>query len=119
MTSIVAAIWLASAVSTGCGAYAQLAARYGVSVMGFSSPISVSPQPVLPDGKPWLILNPRQEVFKVSDGFSHVFYVDTSEHRAWIYRTGGIAGVSEWYGPVSTAGIDLASCTPSPAPPAA
>ena len=46
----------------------------------------------------------------VADGFGHVVYVNRKLGQAWIFRTGGIGGASEWFGPLVVDATRFAEC---------
>ena len=90
-----------------------LVSTLGVRFGGFSQTVPEAAQS--PAGK-WSSENLIKRVIKsphiVSDGFDHVVYVDLALEQAWIHRTRGLVGVSQWFGPVPVARSDFASCVP-------
>ena len=88
-----------SANAAACPASAALAERYGISFSGFDKPIPATSEPNTAGGGPYLRVAIASPVI-VSDGFKHTVVMDTATKKAWILRTGGFAGVYEWYGPV-------------------
>lgn len=60
-----------------------------------------------PDDVVTQIVAPSQAV---SDGFGHVVYVNRKLSQAWIVRTGGIRGVSEWFGPLAVEAARFSEC---------
>ena len=102
----------ANVVFAACPFACQLIEQYGISFSGFAKPL------------PRAAGNPdrsarAQEMVRivltdsartVNDGFLHAALIDAAQRQAWILRTGGFAGVYEWYGPVSIDKPDLTGC---------
>lgn len=101
------------APALACPELDALARRYGISFSGFDTPIPAVKGPAVPEGK--LLRLPLGYPEIVSDGFRHTVLFDTATRKAWILRTGGFAGVHEWYGPVEVGGAKLEHCRPEPA----
>jgi hypothetical protein len=97
-----------SSSAWACSAGNTLVKQYGVSFSGFERPIPrAQAAPPLDD----LIAVVLPDNSRVSDGFEHTAYIDPATKRAWILRTGGFIGVTEWYGPVDASAERLAGCS--------
>lgn len=110
--TVVAAL-VSSANAAACPAAAALAERYGISFSGFDKPIPASSEPTTAGGGRYLRVPIASPVI-VSDGFRHTAVMDTVTKNAWILRTGGFAGVYEWYGPVDVGDASLEDCVSEP-----
>ena len=94
-----------------CEPVRALIREYGISYAGFEKSLPVAEAPKWAD---W----PREEYRfmalpkkdNVRDGFNHSVLVNVKLKKAWINRTGGFAGVHEWYGPVAIDVSDLSRC---------
>ena len=99
-------VWSApSPAIVGCAARDAILRAHGVSYSGFKTTL---PPVAEPDKSRW----DKGDVLRVSldsgtvqdelasDRFFHTAVINKSLGQAWIHRTGGIGGVSEWYGPV-------------------
>ena len=94
-----------------CAVRDALLQKHGVMYGGFKTPL---PRTTEPERSGWnkhdvlhVSLNSNdipEEI--VSDRFFHRAVVNKSLGQAWIHRSGGVGGVSEWYGPIS---LDVAS----------
>ncbi|MEW6762860.1 MAG: hypothetical protein AB1437_18740 [Pseudomonadota bacterium] len=105
-SAIFLTILLATAGASACPVSEALVERYGISDGGFLSPPPLATSRAAPSL--FRIALPTSNL--VSDGFRHTFFVDRQANRAWIRRTGGLAGVEEWYGPVDVKADSLAEC---------
>lgn len=101
------ALLLLSSSAWACSAGDSLVKHYGVSFAGFEKdvPRAKPPQP-LDD----LVEVPLPDKSHVADGFHHTAYIDPVKKKAWILRTGGFIGVTEWYGPVNASTEKLVGC---------
>ncbi|TFW00614.1 hypothetical protein E4K72_15360 [Oxalobacteraceae bacterium OM1] len=103
-----------SAPQAQCRLADTLVRDYGISFSGFDKALPrvlqapQPPAPVLDLALP----NSRGDV---RDGFEHRALVSLPQREAWIHRTGGFAGVNEWYGPVPVAPASLEGCAPASA----
>lgn len=113
-------IFLAIAATTSvtnafaCPVSDALAKRYGISFSGFDTPIPAAAQEPAGSGGSRLVRLPLPSAYLVSDGFQHTVVLDTAAKKAWILRTGGFAGVREWYGPVDAGDATLEGCRIEP-----
>jgi hypothetical protein len=103
-----------SANAFACPVADKLADRYGISFSGFDTPIPSTQEPDARASGP-LVSLPLREATMVSDGFRHTVVLSPASKKAWILRTGGFAGVYEWYGPVDVGDMPLADCRPAAA----
>ena len=99
----------------GCGARDAILRAHGVSYSGFKTTL---PRVAEPDKRRW----DKGDVLRVSldsgtaqdelasDRFFHTAVINKSLRQAWIHRTGGIGGVSEWYGPVVLSVASYENC---------
>ncbi len=97
---------LLGANASACPVSTALVERYGIGDGGF-----LSPPPLATSRAPaslFKIALPKSNL--VSDGFAHTVFVDRGANRAWILRTGGLAQVREWYGPVEVSADSLDGC---------
>ena len=110
MKQIVLTIALATGAGEAgaCPALDALAERYGISFSGFDKPIPAATGPAAAQGERLRL--PIPDAGMVSDGFRHMLLFDTATRKAWILRTGGLAGVHEWYGPVDVGDARLEDC---------
>jgi hypothetical protein len=113
-SAIAASLVLCSAHALACPLSETLAERYGISFSGFKTAIPAAGAPDTSDGA-FLRVTVRDDS-KVSDGFRHAIVMNTGTRKAWVLRTGGFAGVYEWFGPVDAAGASLEHCTLEPMP---
>lgn len=97
-----------------CPVADKLADRYGISFSGFDTPIPSTQEPDASASGP-LVRMPLRDARMVSDGFRHTVVLSPAAKKAWILRTGGFAGVYEWYGPVEVGDMPLADCRPAAA----
>ncbi len=109
---------LLSANALACPAVDKLIERYGISFSGFDTPIPATQEPNAAASGPFFRM-PIREAVMVSDGFRHTVVVSPAARKAWILRTGGFAGVHEWYGPLEVGEAALEDCRPAAAPLAA
>ncbi len=100
---------LLSAQAGACPDLEVLAKRYGISFSGFLTPIPAAKRPAFSHDGRLLHLQVDSPAF-VSDGFRHKVVFDSATRKAWILRTGGFAGVREWYGPVDAGDARLENC---------
>jgi hypothetical protein len=110
------AIALTSLLSTSaaaCPLTDWLTQRYGVSFSGFTQPISKAKEPFLDPAASVRIVFP--DATHVADGFRHTVVLDVASGKAWILRTGGFAGVREWYGPIDAPAMSTTTCRIEPA----
>jgi hypothetical protein len=95
----------------GCEPLHALIREYGISYAGFEKKLPLAEAPNWAD---WpredyrLMALPKKD--HVRDGYNHSVLVNAKLKKAWIYRTGGFAGVHEWYGPVTIDAGDLRQC---------
>ncbi len=84
-----------------CEAASALIREYGISFAGFEKGLPVSEAPRLGewDRQDYVFVSLQKKAL-VSDGFSHSALINAKLRKAWIYRTGGFAGVHQWYGPL-------------------
>ena len=106
---IAATTCVANARAGTCPEVELLAKRYGITFSGFITPI---PAVTLPDvSKQGRLLHLRiVSPDLVSDGFRHKILFDSATRKAWALRTGGFAGVRQWYGPVDAGAARLENC---------
>ena len=94
-----------------CEPVLALIRDYGISYTGFEKSLPAAEPPKWTD---WpredyrLIALPKKD--RVRDGFHHSILVNAKLKQAWVNRTGGFAGVHEWYGPVAIDAVDLKQC---------
>ena len=94
-----------------CEPVHALIREYGISYTGFEKSL---PPAAPPKWDAWpredyrFMALPRND--RVRDGFNHSILVNAKLKQAWINRTGGFAGVHEWYGPVAIGVVDLRQC---------
>jgi len=98
-----------------CPELDALARRIGITFAGFTSPIPVAAGPDGSGTGRMLQLRLPAPTF-VSDGFRHKVLFNTASRKLWILRTGGLAGVREWYGPVDAGDDRLENCQDQPEP---
>jgi hypothetical protein len=96
-----------------CPELDALVKRYGISFSGFARPIPAVKGPGALDAGRLLAVS-YPEI--VSDGFRHAILFNARTRKAWILRTGGFAGVREWYGPVEVGEARLENCHSAAAP---
>jgi hypothetical protein len=107
-----------SAAYSACPAAYALVHAYGISSSGFDKPLPKSePQDRngIPDSNVVMLPLWRDQPV-VHDGFQHSAWINRKTKQAWIVRTGGFAGVREWYGPVVVENLDFSGCEIGPAP---
>lgn len=117
----VATLMLCSATAcAACPAGDVLVERYGISFSGFAKPLpraAVDPERARrAEGLVRIVLPDKART--VNDGFQHAALIDKAHRQAWILRTGGFAGVYEWYGPLDVAELNLDGCRLEPVAPA-
>jgi hypothetical protein len=49
----------------------------------------------------------------VSDYFEYAALIDVTNRQGWVYEYGGLAGVSNWYGPVEVDPVLASKCGPA------
>ncbi|WP_374361777.1 hypothetical protein [Pseudoduganella danionis] len=104
-----------TAVPQACPLAEDLVHRYGISAIGFEHELPAAEVDFGRNDERVLRL-PLNGRGALLDGFIHRAYVDTLSKQAWIQRSGGYAGVYEWYGPVSVDLGLLAGCADAKAP---
>lgn len=114
MIAFAIAATMGAANASACPELDALAKRYGISFSGFDKPIPATTRPAVAEDS--LLRLPVGYPEIVSDGFRHTVLFDAATRKAWILRTGGFAGVREWYGPVDVGDSKLENCRPEPAP---
>lgn len=82
--------------------------RYGISFSGMEKDLPRTTAPVAMNRLPSMPLPNGNG--QVRDGFEHRAFIDRERKLVWIKRTGGFAGVREWYGPVALDNADIADC---------
>lgn len=95
-----------------CAVADALIDKYGISFSGFTQTLPRVSLPAEQQSRPQALLTlalPNQNGH-VSDGFSHTALINIEQKRVWILRTGGFAGVYQWYGPVALPAADFAGC---------
>ena len=95
-----------------CAVADALISQYGISFSGFTQTLPRVSLPAEQQSRPQALLTlelPNRNGH-VSDGFSHTALINTEQKRVWILRTGGFAGVYQWYGPVALPAVDFAGC---------
>lgn len=101
-----------------CPAADHLIRTYGISYSGFDKAVAKSEaqdkNKTLPADIVILPLWRDQPL--VPDGFKHTAWINKKTRQAWILRTGGFAGVREWYGPVAVENVDFTGCATEPVP---
>lgn len=95
---------LAMAGLQACPLAEDLVRRYGISATGFEREIPAEAAN-FGGGDERVVQVPLNGRGAILDGYSHLAFVHTLSKQAWILRSGGYAGVREWYGPVT---VDLA-----------
>ncbi|NIA54450.1 hypothetical protein HAV22_12480 [Massilia sp. TW-1] len=113
MKNLVAAVSVAILCShaSACPLSKSLADRYGITFSGFATPAAAAPDTAHGGTYVRVVL---PDVAYVADGFRHTAVMDTSTKKVWILRTGGFAGVYEWYGPVDAVDASLDNCMLEP-----
>ncbi len=99
-----------------CAVADALIGQYGISFSGFTQTLPRVSLPAEQQSRPQALLTlalPNQNG-QVSDGFSHTALINIAQKRVWILRTGGFAGVYQWYGPVALPAADFAGCKTEP-----
>jgi hypothetical protein len=104
---------LSSAQALACPLSDSLATRYGISFSGFSNTVPESAAPDTTHGGPFVRVR-MPDASNVADGFRHTIVMDRSTKKVWILRTGGFAGVYQWYGPVDAVDASLDNCPLEP-----
>ncbi|WP_156117381.1 hypothetical protein [Collimonas arenae] len=100
----------------GCAVADALIGQYGISFSGFTHALPRVALPAEQQSGPDALVTlalPNQNG-QVSDGFSHSALINKDKKRVWILRTGGFAGVYEWYGPVALPTASFAACATEP-----
>lgn len=100
---------LAMAGAQACPLADDLVRRYGISATGFEREIPAE-EVHFDGGDEQVVQVPLNGRSAILDGYSHLAFVHTLSKQAWILRSGGYAGVREWYGPVSVDMDLLAGC---------
>ncbi|WP_156477019.1 hypothetical protein [Collimonas arenae] len=100
----------------GCPAAEGLIAQYGISFSGFKQtlPRVSAPAESPAQASELVTIALPNKNGNVSDGYVHSALINKNLKRAWILRTGGFAGVYEWYGPVALPSSDFAGCIGEP-----
>jgi hypothetical protein len=111
--AVAASLALLSAHASACPLSQSLADRYGITFSGFATAIPAAPAPDTAHGGPFVRVVIPDAAY-VADGFRHTVVMDTSTKKVWILRTGGFAGVYEWYGPVDAVDASLDNCMLEP-----
>lgn len=93
----------------GCEVASTLVQEYGITYAGFHKSPPRTEQPKL-DDKSFVEVWSQQSPSGVKDAFTHSIYVNEKLNNAWIHRTGGYAGVYEWYGPLQVEVGDISAC---------
>jgi hypothetical protein len=99
-----------------CPSVDTIVREYGISSWGFKKQIPRSNEPAKNDStKKDIIVVTLPTPEHVSDAFVHSILISAEKNEAWISRTGGLAGVQEWYGPILVEGSksELESCAPA------
>ncbi|AMO92877.1 hypothetical protein CFter6_0146 [Collimonas fungivorans] len=97
-----------------CAVADALIDRYGISFSGFTQALPrVSAPAEAQDTSLLAIVLPNQNG-RVADGYNHEAWINKEQKRAWILRTGGFAGVYEWYGPAVLPNADFSGCVTEP-----
>jgi hypothetical protein len=97
-----------------CAVAEALIGRYGISFSGFTQALPrVSAPAEAPDKSLLAVVLPNRNGH-VADGYNHQAWINEEQKRAWILRTGGFAGVYEWYGPVALPSADFSGCAAEP-----
>lgn len=110
---LASALALYSAHAFTCPLSEALAERYDISFSGFKTAIPVAEAPSAVNTGDFVRVRIKDES-NVSDGFHHTILMNTKTKKAWILRTGGFAGVYQWFGPVDAGGASLEHCTFEP-----
>jgi len=99
-----------------CAVADALIGQYGISFSGFTQSLPPVALPAEQQSRPeaLLTLDLPNQGGHVSDGFSHAALINKAQKRVWILRTGGFAGVYQWYGPVALPTADFAGCKTEP-----
>lgn len=100
----------------GCAVADALIGQYGISFSGFTQSLPRVALPAEQQSRPQALLTldlPNRNG-QVRDGFSHTALINKEQKRVWILRTGGFAGVYQWYGPVALPDADFAGCRTEP-----
>ena len=106
-----------SGTAFACPLAKSLVEYYGISFAGFARSIPTASAPATSgEGALVRIAHPHHHL--VSDGFRHTLFLDSKNNKVWILRTGGLAGVHEWYGPVDAIDTSLENCGVKSAQPA-
>jgi hypothetical protein len=120
VTVLLPALLLAGAASA-CPLADAVSKRYGISAAGFTTPIPAAAEPIFEEGRRFVRIRLKLAPW-ISDAFQHMVIADPVSRKAWILRTGGLAGVRKWYGPVEVDNPSLENCRidagSAPPPPA-
>ncbi|OON61156.1 hypothetical protein B0920_19750 [Massilia sp. KIM] len=108
LAAMLSTLLLAGAASA-CPLTEALSKRYGISALGFTTAIPAAEEPVPADGRHFVRIRLKPAPW-ISDAFQHTVLADPVSRKAWILRTGGLAGVREWYGPVEVDNPSLENC---------
>jgi hypothetical protein len=92
---------LQCAPSFACDVALALVRDYGISFAGFDKrlPLTEAPRMAEWERQDYVFVSLHKKEH-VSDGFNHTALINAKLRKAWIHRTGGLAGVHQWYGPV-------------------
>lgn len=102
-------ILVCAGAATACPMADAVAKRYGISAFGFKTPIPAADEPRAGDDR-GLVQVRLKDAPWISDGFRHTVVADPASGKAWILRTGGLAGVHQWYGPVEVDAPSIEHC---------
>ncbi|WP_211442750.1 hypothetical protein [Collimonas humicola] len=115
--TIAAAVTIATPPDrANCAVADALIGQYGISFSGFTQSLPRVALPAEQQSRPQALLTldlPNRNG-QVRDGFSHTALINKEQKRVWILRTGGFAGVYQWYGPVALPDADFAGCKTEP-----
>jgi hypothetical protein len=91
--------------------------QYGISFVGFDKRLPLTDAPGVTgwERQDYVFVSLHRKE-PVSDGFNHSALINAKLRKAWIHRTGGIAGVRSWYGPVDVEPGDVKQCETRPGP---
>ena len=83
----------------------QVVATYGLTWSGSTHPMPrAAHAPDLPPGGATLVrvIKPPEHT---ADGFTQAVVIIATPRSAWVHRTGGFAGVNQWFGPLELATV--------------
>lgn len=104
------ALLAATASVAGCPDAELLGREFGVSEVGLAKDLPQGSAPNLKGGGDWRHIDLGGAVPLMSDRISYAVVVDLRTRLAWIHASGGIAGVSQWYGPAPAPDFDFGAC---------